>query len=84
MEQIKETKKNNASSMGTTMLVLEFALSFGFTLVIPIVLGLFIGLKLDAHFDSGRLWTIICLFLGVLFGTLAAFNTLQKVLKRLK
>ncbi|MBT3475708.1 AtpZ/AtpI family protein [bacterium] len=64
--------------MGKNTLWIKFVV-IGSELAILILAGIFIGNKLDIHFDTLPIFTI----LGVIFGSIGGFSLMFKLLKRL-
>ena len=52
-------------------------LGMGFYIAIAIVLGIWGGHWLDGNFNTGPLWLIIGLFLGIAVAVLGVFNMLK-------
>ena len=50
----------------------------GWSVAIPALLGIALGLWIDAHWPSRFSWTLMLLILGVLFGCLNAWRWVQK------
>ena len=52
--------------------------TIGWTVVIPILLGIFVGRALDRRFGSGIFWTLGLLVAGVALGCTLAWQRLNK------
>ena len=50
----------------------------GWSVAIPALLGIAIGLWIDGHWPSRFSWTLMLLILGILFGCLNAWRWVQK------
>jgi hypothetical protein len=52
----------------------------GWYIAICIILGVFGGMQLDNAFDTGKLFTVLGLFVGLLFGLWGGWLQLREVL----
>lgn len=50
----------------------------GWTLVIPALVGVYVGRALDRRFDSGVFWTLGLLVAGIVLGCALAWQRLNK------
>ncbi len=50
----------------------------GWSVVVPMVLGVFLGLWLDRKFGTGSRWTIALLLFGLCVGCVNAWRTITK------
>jgi F0F1-type ATP synthase assembly protein I len=55
-------------------------IGMGWYIAICILLGVFGGMQLDKLFDTGKLFTVVCLFIGLFFGLLGGWLQLREVL----
>ena len=53
----------------------------GFTIAIPIVLGTILGHYLDGHFNTGALFTLLGLLLGLVAGFFGAYRLFKVLFK---
>lgn len=51
--------------------------SFGWLMVTPILIGVFIGRRLDERFQTGVMWTAALVFIGVLFGGFLVWDRIR-------
>lgn len=76
----KERRKLHARSQGAPDL--WFGLGYfglvGWAVAIPTVLGVFLGLWLDANLDSQRSWTLTLLLAGLVLGLLNAWFWVER------
>jgi ATP synthase protein I len=56
----------------------------GWSVAIPTVLGIAIGVWLDANTDTGFSWTLTLLITGVIVGSMTAWYWIQKELKMIE
>lgn len=75
-----ENNKNNDISSIAKVLAIFFQL--GITIVVTIVMCLFIGKYLDSKFQTGNIWTLIFLFIGVLAAIRNMYYILKNVMKK--
>lgn len=75
-----ENNKNNDVSSIAKALSIFFQL--GITIVVTIVLCLFFGKFLDTKFQTGNIWTLIFLFLGILAAIRNMYYILKNVMKK--
>jgi ATP synthase protein I len=54
----------------------------GWSISIPTLLGIFLGLYLDDHFSLGFSWTLTLLFVGVIVGCLNAWYWVKQKSKK--
>jgi len=54
----------------------------GFELIIPILIGVFIGQKLDGAEPDFPLWTLLLSLLGIVVGFYSFFKEIQRIQKR--
>lgn len=52
--------------------------ALGWTIVIPILIGIFAGRWLDREFQSGIFWTLSLLVVGVAIGCVMAWQRIQR------
>ena len=52
--------------------------AFGWLIVTPVLLGIFLGRWLDKIFNSGITFTAALIFLGALFGSWLAWQRIEK------
>lgn len=78
--QQKERRKLRARGQGAPDL--WFGLGYfglvGWAVAIPTVLGVFLGVWLDAHMDSQRSWTLTFLLAGLVLGLLNAWFWVER------
>jgi ATP synthase protein I len=76
---IKAQRKVNARSHGDTM---WFGLGMmgliGWSVAIPTVLGIVLGMWLDKHYSDERSWTLALLLAGLVFGCFTAWSWVNK------
>jgi len=53
--------------------------TLGATIVVPTLIGIFLGRWLDRHFGAGVFWTLGLLVAGLALGCAAAWNRMQKI-----
>lgn len=82
-DQFKLKEKNSGKAFlkgqtksGETKLIAEY-LNVGFYLIVPLVLGIFLGLYLDGLFQTKPFFVLTAIFLG----SLAVFYNLWKLVK---
>ena len=51
--------------------------ALGWTIVVPILIGIFVGRWLDRVFDAGVFWTLSLLTLGTVIGGYLAWNRMH-------
>lgn len=54
----------------------------GWSVAVPTVLGITLGLWLDSRFPNDISWTLTCLFIGVVLGCLNAWYWVKKESRR--
>lgn len=68
-----QSKKNHDVWFG-----LGFFGIVGWSVAIPTVLGVFLGIWIDARSDSPRSWTLMLLLIGLIIGMLNAWFWIQR------
>lgn len=69
----KQDKNRNEFIFGLSMFGLV-----GWSVAIPTLIGIAVGLWIDKHFPSSYSWTLMLLFLGVIIGSLNAWYWVQQ------
>jgi F0F1-type ATP synthase assembly protein I len=69
-------KISGKSSQNDTLLIAKYS-SIGYYLVTPLLLGVFLGLWVDAYFHSKPLFTLV----GIAIGFISAAYSLYKLIK---
>ena len=52
--------------------------TIGWTVSIPMVLGVFLGRWIDSRLDSDQIFTIFCLLVGLIMGCLTAWRIISE------
>ena len=71
----KQNKKDNSMRSGSAYIGL------GVELVVPILLGVFIGHKIDGDTKDIPFWTLVLSLLGIVVGFYAFFKEIKKIEK---
>jgi ATP synthase protein I len=67
-------KKEGPFSLARTIALMR---SLGWMIVLPTVLGVFVGRWIDTALGSGMMWTVGLLILGLVLGCWLAWNKLE-------
>ncbi|HEY8745906.1 MAG TPA: AtpZ/AtpI family protein [Chloroflexota bacterium] len=55
---------------------------FGVSLGVFVAIGVYGGEQLDAHFHSAPLYTLVCIFAGLIVGTIGGVQLIRLSLRR--
>lgn len=81
-EQVRRYRERRARSQreGRRSIGQDLALAgvIGWTLVIPALLGVYVGRALDRHFRSGLFWTLGLLVAGIVLGCMLAWQRVNR------
>jgi ATP synthase protein I len=70
-ERIERWKREGERSLGENLAMIG---SLGWLVVVPTLIGIFVGRWMDRSFDSGIFWTLGLLVLGVAIGSFLAWQ----------
>lgn len=70
-ERIERWEREGERSIGENLAMIG---SLGWLIVIPALIGIFVGRWMDRSFDSGIFWTLGLLVLGVAIGSAMAWQ----------
>ena len=76
----KSAKNNEASKPDPLLVNLGLTSQIGFTMVASILVGLYLGYKLDQWSGGGHLWKFVSIPLGIASGFWAVYKIIDKVL----
>jgi ATP synthase protein I len=76
--------KNRTGPSVTTVQALAVASQFGITLAVSVVLGFFAGQWLDEHLNTGIIFTLIGVLLGLVASILNTVRLYRALLQRIK
>lgn len=81
-EQVRRYRERRARAQreGRRSIGQDLALAgvIGWTLVIPALLGVYVGRALDRHFRSGLFWTLGLLVAGIVLGCILAWQRVNR------
>lgn len=85
MTEKKLAKKNiPVSNTKEILFGLSFVFNFGFGILIPALLGIFLGLTLDNKFGTKPVATIISLTVGIILGFTVGIYEVKQFLEKSK
>lgn len=77
-QRLKKSNQQNEFIFGLSMFGMV-----GWSVAIPTLIGIAIGIWIDTHFPSPYSWTLMLLILGVILGSLNAWYWVQREGKQL-
>ncbi|KKP70200.1 hypothetical protein A2X44_00635 [candidate division CPR3 bacterium GWF2_35_18] len=77
-------KKIPVSSTREVMFGLSFVFNFGFVILVPALLGIFLGLTLDNKFGTKPIATVISLTVGMILGFGAGIFQVKQFINKSK
>lgn len=77
-------EKKSKSNFGSGLESLALVSQLGLTLAVPVVLGALAGHWIDGKLDTGMIFFLILLCLGIAGGLYGAYNQVVMVVKRKK
>lgn len=84
---VKDPERNgnqNKNAWGASLESLTLITQLGLTIAIPIVLGAMAGRWLDGRFETGTVFSILLLVLGIGGGITGAYHLVARVIKSKK
>ena len=75
-----KNNNNNQSSVYDMAWGMSFVFNYGFILIVPILLGLFGGLKLDSKFGTKPWLTLLLMLLGGMLGFISGYRYIKSYL----
>ena len=79
---LRPRKKVEKENKGNTWFYVGFASDLGFTIVVPIALGGFLGAWIDRQIGTGSKATLACLLLGCVISIAGVVRTMIDILNR--
>ncbi len=81
-----QKKKNSTATVGKKLAIMSLVtggvLDVGFSLIIPMLGGTFLGIYLDKRFGATPKFTLLLLFLGLILGTVNVYRLMVKLIKK--
>jgi F0F1-type ATP synthase assembly protein I len=66
----------------TVMRAFALAAQFGVSLGVCVAIGVYGGEQLDAHFHSSPIFILVCIFVGLIAGTVSGIQLIRLSLRR--
>jgi len=66
----------------TVMRAFALAAQFGVSLGVCVAIGVYGGERLDAHFHSSPIFILVCIFAGLIAGTVSGIQLIRLSLRR--
>jgi len=79
-EKVKIEKRSNVSKNKKNKFLLAKFINIGYYLIIPILVGIFLGISLDEIFHTQPFFLIVFLF----FGVVSCFYNLARLIEEVK
>ena len=83
-EKKEKTKQESPPVAREVIFGLSFVFNFGFVILVPALLGLWLGLTLDNRFDTKPWYTLILLGIGIGLGFYSGILQVKKFIERSK
>jgi len=80
----KDNKQEEVNVLAESLWGLSFVLNFGFMILVPTLIGLWLGLTLDNKFDTKPWLTVALLVIGTTLGFLGGIYQVKRYIKNIQ